>query len=194
MKKRILALAVIAIGLSMAAYGTLAYFTASDTARNVITSGAVGITVEEWTIENEEKVPYPDEAIHILPGVTVSKIVTVKNEEADAFVRAKIELVIKNEEGQVMELTEETLDSVISIVPNSEYWLTKETDDGWYYYKDALSAEDITEPLFSEVVFSGQNMTNEYQNCTVEVIVDAQAVQKANNGDNALEAAGWPEE
>ena len=37
-------------------------------------------------------------------------------------------------------------------------------------------------------------MTNEYQNCTVEVIVKAQGVQTANNGSSALEAAGWPAE
>ena len=35
-------------------------------------------------------------------------------------------------------------------------------------------------------------MTDEYQNCTVEVVVYAQAVQVANNGDSATAAAGWP--
>jgi len=48
--------------------------------------------------------------------------------------------------------------------------------------------------LFWEVVFSGVNMTNEYQNCTIEIDVDAQAVQTANNGSSVLEAAGWSAE
>ena len=52
----------------------------------------------------------------------------------------------------------------------------------------------MTKPLFTEVVFDGPNMTNEYQNCTVEVIVTAQAVQSANNGEAVLTADGWPEE
>ena len=43
MKKKILALSMVAICMSVVAYGTLAYYTASETAENVITSGNVGI-------------------------------------------------------------------------------------------------------------------------------------------------------
>ena len=47
MKRRLLLAAVITICLSMAAYGTLAFFTAEDTAHNVITSGGVDIDLLE---------------------------------------------------------------------------------------------------------------------------------------------------
>lgn len=194
MKKKILALAVIAMSLSMVAYGSLAYFTAGDTAHNVITSGAVAIEVVEWTLDGDEPIPYPDEPIKVMPATTVSKIVTVENKDAEAFIRAEIEMVVKNAAGEVMELDEETLDSLIMIEPNSEYWLTKDIDDGWYYYKEAIGTDVTTEPLFSEVVFAGKDMGNEYQNCTVEIDVNAQAVQADNNGDDVLKAAGWPEE
>jgi len=36
-------------------------------------------------------------------------------------------------------------------------------------------------------------MDNLYQGCKAEIDVFAQAVQVANNGASALEAAGWPE-
>ena len=192
MKKKILALAMVAISLSIVAYGSLAYFTASGTAHNVITSGAVAIEVVEWMLEGDEQVPYPkEEPIKVMPGVTVSKIVTVENKDAKAFVRANFAVTVKDAEGEIMELDEATLESLILIAVNDEYWLTKE-EDGWYYYKDIAGSDVATEPLFSEVTFAAKEMGNEYQNCTVEIDVNAQAVQAANNGENVLEAAGWP--
>ena len=47
MKRKLFAGAVIAICLSLIAYGTLAYFTAEDTARNVNTSGGIYIQLRE---------------------------------------------------------------------------------------------------------------------------------------------------
>ena len=49
----------------------------------------------------------------------------------------------------------------------------------------------MTEPIFTAVTFKS-DMGNEYQNATATVDIAAQAVQSANNGKNALEAAGWP--
>lgn len=193
MKKKILMLAVIAVSLSIVAHNTLAYFTAEDKAHNVITTNGVDIAIEEWQKTDAGLVPYPkDEPIQVMPGVTASKIVTVKNNEAESYIRAKFDVVVTDATGKVMELDEATLNSIITVTPNEEYWLTKEVDDGWYYYKNAVDTKDITAPLFSEVIFSSVNMTNEYQNCTVEIKVDAQAVQTANNGATALEAKGWP--
>lgn len=190
MKKKILLLAVVAICAAIIASGTLAYFTAEDQVHNVITSGAVDIEIEEW----QDKIgnPYPDDPISVMPGVTVSKIATIKNLEAEAYIRAKFEVVITREDGSAMELSPETLASIISLTMNGEDWLRKDGDGEWWYYADAVAAGASTEAFFTEVVFDGPNMTNEYQNCTVEVIVKAQAVQTANNGESALEAAGWP--
>ena len=192
MKKKILLLAVVAICAAIIASGTLAYFTAEDQVHNVITSGAVDIEIEEW----QDKIgnPYPDDPISVMPGVTVSKIATIKNLEAEAYIRAKFEVVITREDGSAMELSPETLASIISLTMNGEDWLRKDGDGEWWYYADAVAAGASTEAFFTEVVFDGPNMTNEYQNCTVEVIVKAQGVQTANNGSSALEAAGWPAE
>ena len=192
MKKKLLLLASVAICAAILASGTLAYFTAEDEVHNVITSGAVDIQIEEW----QDKIgnPYPDDPIDVMPGVTVSKIATIKNLEAEAYIRAKFEVVITRADETVMELSPETLASIITLTMNGEDWLRKDGDGEWWYYNVPVKTGESTEAFFTEVVFDGPNMTNEYQNCTVEVIVKAQGVQTANNGTSALEAAGWSAE
>ena len=78
--------------------------------------------------------------------------------------------------------------SVISFDINTEKWTEK---DGCYYYNQPLPAGETTEALFTKVIFSG-NMKNEYMESKTTIVVTAQAVQTANNGTTALEAAGWP--
>lgn len=191
MKKKILSVAAIAICLAVLASGTLAYFTAEDQVHNVITSDAVDIAIEEWQDE-VGGTPYPDEPIKVMPGTTVSKIVTVKNLEAESWIRANFEVIITDANGDRMNLSPETLASIVTVAVNGDHWRQKTNEKTWWYYNDAVATGVATEPLFTEVVFDGPNMTNEYRNCTVEVIVYAQAVQTVHNGDDAIEAAGWP--
>ena len=190
MKKKLLLLAAVAICAAILASGTLAYFTSEDQVHNVITTDAVDIQIEEW--QDEIGNPYPNDPIDVMPGVTVSKIATIKNLEAEAYIRAKFEVVITSADGSVMELSPETLASMITLTMNGEDWRPKDGDGEWWYYNAPVKTGESTEAFFTEVVFDGPNMTNEYQNCTVEVIVKAQGVQTANNGESALEAAGWP--
>ena len=194
MKKRLFAVSVMLICVSILASTTLAYFTAEEEVHNVITSGAVDIQLEEWQKTDTGLVPYPDEEIAIMPGVTVSKIATVKNLEAESYIRAKFEVVITDADGKEMSLSPETLASIITLTMNGDDWRTKDGDSTWWYYNAPVTTGESTEPFFTEVVFDGPNMTSEYQNCTVEVIVTTQAVQTANNGTSALDAAGWPAE
>ena len=191
MKKKILYIAAILICLSIITSGTLAYYTASDTARNVITSGGVDIAIEEWQQTDGGLVPYPkDTPIHVMPSVTVSKLVTVRNHDAESFIRAKLTVTVLDADGKVMELTDAQRNAVIHLTMNSEDWTEK---DGWWYYTEAVDTGTVTEPLLTAVSFDGPNMTNEFQNCTVQIDVNAQAVQRANNSDNVLDALGWPE-
>lgn len=192
MKKKLLLLPAVAICAAILASGTLAYFTAEDEVHNVITSGAVDIQIEEW--QDEIGNPYPEDKIEVMPGVTVSKIATIKNLEAEAYIRAKFEVVITRADDSVMQISPETLASIITLTMNGEDWLCKDGDDEWWYYNAPVKTGESTEAFFTEVAFDGPNMTNEYQNCTVDVIVTAQGVQTANNGSSALEAAGWPAE
>lgn len=195
MKRKILLLATVAICLFILASGSLAYFTEEDQVHNVITTDMVDIAIEEWQDNDGKLVPYPtDDPIKVMPGVTVSKIATIKNIEAEAYIRAKFDVVITGADGKVMELSPETLASIISVTMNGDEWVRKAEDDEWWYYSKAVASGASTEAFFTEVVFDGPNMTNEYQNSTIEIIVKAQGVQTANNGETALEAAGWSAE
>lgn len=190
MKKRIVTFAVVMICLSILASTTLAYFTDTGTAQNVITSDGIDIAIEEWQETPAGLIPYPSQPIMVMPGTSISKIVTVRNQDAQSFIRAKLELTLKDATGKEMDIDTETMYKIIHLAMNAQDWTKK---DGWWYYGEAVETDEATQPLMTGVSFDGIHMTNEYQNCTLEIHVYAQAVQTANNGTNALEALGWPE-
>ena len=190
MKKRILYIAAIIICLSLITGGTYAYYTTSDTARNVITSGGVEGAVVEQQLVNGTLQPYPNQPIQVMPATTVSKIVSVQSSEQAAWVRMNFTLTVHDAEGKEMEIPADELEKVIVIEVDATNWTLK---DGWWYYNTAIKSGEMTKPLFEEVVFSGPYMDNKYQLCTVVIDVTAQAVQQANNGATVWEALGWPE-
>ena len=187
MKRKLLAVAVTVICLSMMAYGTLAYFTAEDTAHNVITSGEIDIELQEWA-DAEKTTPFPEDGVSgVMPGTEVTKIVEVKNTGAnDAYIRVKVEKEFVLSEG----VEGETDSGLMKIDFDESRWVDGE--DGYYYYKEALAPGAVTEPLFASVKFDPA-MGNLYQNSTAKVDVTAYAVQVANNGDSVMDAKGWPE-
>lgn len=195
MKKKILALAVVAMFSSIIASGTLAYFTAEERAHNVITSGGVGIELIEKTKGNEGiEVDFPKEGISgVVPGTSVSKIVKVKNTgTGDAWIRVQITPSIKDANGTELPLEiGEDKNPVMSCQIFDEHWI--DGNDGYYYHKDPIEADEYTEVLFETVDFNPL-MGNEYQNSIANIVIDAQAVQVANNGKDVMEAQGWPKE
>ena len=190
-KKQISVVAVIVMCLAILASGTIAYFTAEDTAHNIITSGGVDIAIEEWQEVDGELVPYPETPQQTMPGNTISKIVTVKNLDEESYIRARIEVIVELADGTTITDPTDLADVIIVEVEDGK-WLQKDGDSIWYYYSEAVEEDTSTDALISEVVFSGANMGNEYQNAQITVTVYAQAVQVANNGASALEANGWP--
>ena len=183
-KRRILAIALIAIGLSAVATGTYAYFVAEETAYNVITTGALFMDLVE---ETEDGKPWPEEGIKdVIPCMEVGKVVYVENKGGvPFFTRIQKETTVIPAPGVTAELTDE----YISVDINTEHWIEQ---DGFYYYYRILQPGEKTEPLFTKVIFAPE-MTNDYQNSTVEVYVLAQAVQSDNNGYDPLMALGWSE-
>lgn len=190
MKKKILYLAAILICLSIITGGTYAYYTATDTARNVITTGGVEVTVVEQQLVNGTLQAYPNQPIRILPATTVSKIVSVQNAAQPAWVRMRYALTVYDTNGTKVQIPADELEKAILIETDSTNWTWK---DGWWYYSSAIKSGEIATPLFREVIFSGPNMDNKYQSCTLVIDVTAQAVQQANNGSSVAEALGWPE-
>jgi len=190
MKKKMIYIAAILICLSIITSGTYAYFTTEDTARNVITTSGVEIRVVEYQIVNGERVPYTAPTIPVMPGKSFSKIVTVESLERDVWVRADYTVNVFGEDGKKLDVPAAELEQVIQIEPDDTEWTEI---DGWWYYNKPVSTTFPTAPLFDTVTFAHKEMDNKYQGGTVEIVVTAQAVQKANNGDTVTEALGWPE-
>ena len=196
MKKKLLVLAT-ALCLTAAVSGTLAYFTDEDVAHNVITTGGIDIEIIETQVDKESgtEVPYPSDPISgVMPGESISKIVTVKNltGSGDAWIRVTVNTVGQFADGTAIMPTQ--LRQVVTFEYNNTYWLYDD-EDGCYYYRETVGAEELTAPLFKEVKFS-PDMSNEYQNCTVYIDVAAEAVQTANNpipdGGDVTDVKGWP--
>lgn len=195
MKRKLLILSVLVICIASLAAGTLAYFNAEETAHNVITTGGVGIQLVEKTKSGDTLVDFPEEGLTgIMPGTSASKIVSVQNTGAsEAWIRIGVALTMVGADGEALptelELNDEKI-PVITFMAGDKWTLS---DDGYYYYSDPVPAGESTATLFEEVHFAAQ-MGNEYQNCKANLVVMAQAVQTANNGETVAEAAGWPAE
>ncbi len=188
MKRKLLIVSVLAILVAVTAAGTLAYFTDTGTAHNVITTGNVDIELKEWADEAREQ-PFEDKT-GVMPGMKVTKIVEVKNTGTGAaFLRLYVEKNVNDADGKPMNSEKSKL---VSLNFNKTEWTYSESD-GYYYYNRALKPGETTEPLFTTVTFDPL-MGNEYQNASAHVKVIAYAVQSANNGDSPQAAKGWPSE
>lgn len=191
-KKKWIAIAAAAGMLAaLTAGGSLAYFTAKDTARNVITSGSIRIQLVEQTVDaGGAAVPFPVEGLSgIYPGATASKIVRVKNTgSGEAWIRVKVEPSILSAEGEPLPTVLEDGEPAVSCRV-LEGWVCR---DGCYYYEKPVPSGALTDKLLDEILFSPQ-MGNDYQGCAVNILISTQAVQTAHNGDSVLEAQGWPE-
>lgn len=188
MKKKIAIGAVLVLCLSMLIYSTIAYFNTADTARNVITAGDIKIELQETAIRDGEEILFEQsqERFNVMPGQDVSKIVRVKNTGSNpAYIRVEVQKAIAlaaDSHGDV------DLD-LISLDFASEKWTLG--NDGYYYYNEPLAPGETTAALFRNVKFD-TGMGNMYQGSTATIKVSAQATQVKNNGDNALDAKGWP--
>ena len=183
MKRKLLIVSVLAILVAVTAAGTLAYFTDTGTAHNVITTGNVKIELKEWADEACEQ-PFQDKT-GVMPGTKVTKIVKVENTGTGAaFVRLYVEKNVYRADQKPMKSDPVSLDF------DNRNWTYSESE-GYYYYNRPLEPGKTTEPLFTTVTFDPL-MGNEYQNATAHVKVIAYAVQSANNGDSPQAAKGWP--
>lgn len=194
MKRKLLAVSLLIICAALTAAGSVAFFNAEGKAHNVITTGGIDIEVNEWSDE-EMTTPWDNDTDgkDVLPGTEVVKIAEVKNVgNSEAWIRVKVtkRIELDPEYGKLLpEGTEPNLDLIN--VEIGKGWV--DGKDGYYYYSEALAPEDTTDPIFTKVIFD-KNMGNAYQNSTAYVDVEAYAVQVANNGKSAMDAAGWPTE
>lgn len=196
MKRKLFFIAVIVICLSLTAYGTLAYYTAEQTAHNVITTGNVKIVLND-EIKGGEKTDNGWSIDGVMPSNSVEKIVSVTNTgKADAWVRLKVDLTITAADGKEQLPTKMELpggDGVIDLVSYTLGNKWAEHDDGFIYYNEILKKGETTPSLFqNDLVKFANEMDNAYQNCKVTITISAQAVQSDNNAATYDKAQGWP--
>lgn len=194
--------AALALLVALVAFGTAAYFSGEAHVTNVITTGKIDITLKEQTKDEDGKlITWPEDGITgVMPGQSVDKLVSVESVagSSDAWVRVKVESTITAAGGKENLPTSGMLN--FDIQPG---WVAGA--DGYYYYSVPLTAGKKTPELFTKVTFD-PGMPNEYQGCTVNVNVFAQAVQVKNNtgagetpiteltASNYTQIAGWPAE
>ncbi len=186
MKKKLFVCSVIAIVLSLAAFGTTAYFSYEDNTENIITAGDVKIEL----LESSEAVGKAEasykKTVDAMPDTAITKITYIKNiGSKSAWIRVSIDKAIEFAEG----ISGEPDLSLLSLDFNMENWQEK---DGYFYYLKELKSGETTEPLFTTVQFS-KDMKNKYQNSKAIIDIKAQATQWVNNGDTVFDAAGWPD-
>ncbi len=170
----------------LAVSGSVAYFVATGTAQNIISTGGVGIQLYELADPEGDGNTTPFLGlVNVMPGMTYSKILYVENTDTgEVWVRMKVSLAAELETGAEV------------IVPNyNEYILLGGIGgnwslgtDGYYYYGSMLSSGEATEPLFSNVTFSAM-LPNEYQGAKFKLMVAAEATQAKNNGSSAKNAS-----
>lgn len=181
-KVKLCFIAFLMLIMSLISFDTLAYYTVTGTARNVITFGDLPSEVIETTATGDE---FPADGVYVMPGDLVSKIVKVANKSAHPFyVRVKLVKGSNN--------TELTPEECLAIQTDTVNWTLAE--DGYYYYNKAVSAYGETEPLFREVEVVGDKVTKEQIGSILTVTVKVFVVQSENNADTPFEAVGWPTE
>ncbi len=199
MKRKLIACSILAICLCICCGGTLAYFSTTDTARNVITAGNIGIQIVEKMKVGDTELDFPQKGISgVMPGTTVSKIVSVANTgDGEAWIRVKVETSLLNADGAPLSGKIKTAKG--TTVPALSFavedgWVLGE--DGYYYYTSSVPAGKSTGVLFREVGFA-REMNNDYQNCTANIQIYAQAVQTIHNpipeNGTVEDIPGWPD-
>lgn len=159
--------AVAAIGTG----ATLAYFTDSASAENVITMGHVDIEVTEPGFHYENNT-----ITNVVPNQVIVKdpTITVDEESEDCYVRAKITMEGLTEKQQKQLLAGINVNADEKAENNK--WFPG--SDGYYYYNEKLKAEDSVK-LFTKVTIP-ENWGNEVVDSSFQIVVSAEAVQADN--------------
>jgi len=194
MSKKIIAIsAAIALAALAIVGGTLAWFTASDTATNVLTTGNITMTLTETDATGASAEGLTINGI--MPGDTIHKDPTITNTSASgeaAYVRAKF--AVTGDAGNAQGASAATVAASIDAKISTTDWL--KGTDGWYYYKGTL-AKNAAVKLFNEITFAGVTYGNDYQNAKFTVVITAQATQVKNQvvaayDFTSMSALGWP--
>ncbi len=182
-KRRLLAISIVAVLFTFLSQGTVAFYSTVGTATNVVTSGEAKMQIVE---KGYGDTAFPKEGVYVIPGDIVTKRVSVKSLcEAPFYLRVKIVYGINS--------TELSYEDCFKLDINEESWIYS---DGWYYYDGVVAPGEETPVVFSKVEIVGNKVDNSYIGKTLTLTVDAEAVQSDNNPipeEGITAVVGWPE-
>ena len=207
MKKRAkLITAAVSLGALMTVGGTLAWFTDSETATNTVTTGYVDLEIKEHIPTNHGEEGYTVKVIKdefgndsgivygdITPGVTIQKDPSIFYKgSVDAYVRYRVVVEPAGDDVDPGFNYNELL-SHLEFRKNGEIINVNEhnNDGDWIYVENKVQAgtddhpTKIISPIFDEIVI-GENVGNEIANQSLDIRIEAEAIQAANldsNGD-----------
>lgn len=176
---RILLISILTIAATLITQSTLAFYSVTGIASNVVTSGDISVKIIEKTRDGKD---FPKQGVTVYPGSIVSKTVTFKNDGGHPFwLRVKIDDGL----GSTAAVAE-----IFDLDINTTSWI--DGGDGFYYYRSIVGPGQTTQKLFSQVKIAGDSPVV-LPNSTFLLNVTAYAVQSENNrASSPLKVAGWP--
>lgn len=218
-KKKVFVTAVAISLIAILSMGTLAWFNATDDVTNTFkvatnendTDPTFKVEVSETDLNGQKTldgVTYYD----VVPGDTIAKNPTIKNTGDYAqWIRASVTMTKADKwsaYGGSLKFTDVFAGSSYDVVANvatatANWLLVEETatpdangDAVWYLYLNSELVKDAEAVLFEEVMIDEDFTLEEVMDLGGEfnISVKADALQKDNTGDNAVEAfanVGW---
>lgn len=176
--------------LAVLSTGTLAYFTTTVTADNVVTAGDMKLEIHDRNSAGED---FTSEGMIVMPGDKIDEVVTVENTgNHPMYLRVKVTKGVNDE--TLADTAEDCLKIDIADPDKWQFKVDEETGEGYYYYQEVLEAKEATPPLFEQVEIAGMQVDNKYIGKNFNLKISAYAVQSENNGATVWEAFGWPAE
>lgn len=184
MKKKVaLTAAAVALVGTLAVGGTLAWFTDTETATNVVTTGNVDIAWFEGngTEGSEKKITTGNPGMQfgngtpVTPGQNLDKEARIKNEGKNAaYIRAKIVFLDKDQE--VIEKPE-----YMHIAGTDIKWMPN-ASDGYYYYNEIVEPGEFTDKIMTDILIATTANNQNFADKEITVRLDAEAIQSDNLG------------
>ncbi|MBR3256937.1 hypothetical protein IKG02_01450 [Candidatus Saccharibacteria bacterium] len=186
-RTKINSLIVLGSLLLLATSGSVAYFVATNTAKNIV-STAKNVNIELYELAGPSEIQPLNDIENVIPGVTYSKIPYAENAGVKpVWLRAKL-ILKRTQNGEETTLPDPT--SLLELGGLGENWTL--SSNGFYYYTPSLSSGESSEPIFKTVKLK-EDMDEIYADATFSFTVKIEATQVKNNGSSALEAS-WTAE
>lgn len=172
MNKRVFISAVVLAALSLSMASTMARFTTTQPAAQVITTGSIQLKLHRSSPNSS-----------ILPGSTVDHEIKVENTGANpAYIRIACHTTA--DDGNLPG------EDCIQLAINQSDW-TKQGD--YYYYNHPLPPGTTSVPLCQTVTFDLNTLDNRYLGKHLDLQIQVFGVQAQNNGSTVWDAIGWPQ-